>query len=255
MQKIFSVLTMAIVFCILNVASAAQISNKGYIEVEGVYYYEEGVSPNKAQRMAELLAYRKLAEEIGELRVDSETVMKNLEDINDEVKVSVRKAISGARIVSSTRDNDGNFHCVVRLNVFGGENSLANVAVPKDLEQEDFPQPKFITIDNKYTGLIVKCNGMEISTAIMPKIKSASDQEIYAPKYLNRQVITGRGMVGYADDMDSDVRRAGANPLIVEAMFISGECDVVVSDEDADKILAANKATNFLSNCMVIFVR
>ena len=143
----------------------------------------------------------------------------------------------------------------MRLNVFGGENSLANVAVPKDLEQEDFPQPKFITIDNKYTGLIVKCNGMEISTAIMPKIKSASDQEIYAPKYLNRQVITGRGMVGYADDMDSDVRRAGANPLIVEAMFISGECDVVVSDEDADKILAANKATNFLSNCMVIFVR
>ena len=96
---------------------------------------------------------------------------------------------------------------------------------------------------------------MEISTAIMPKIKSASDQEIYAPKYLNRQVIAGRGMVGYADDMDSDVRRAGANPLIVEAMFISGECDVVVSDEDADKILAANKATNFLSNCMVIFIR
>ena len=99
MQKIFSVLTMAVVFCILNVASAAQISNKGYIEVEGVYYYEEGVSLNKAQRMAELLAYRKLAEEIGELRVDSETVMKDLEDINDEVKVSVRKAISGAKIL------------------------------------------------------------------------------------------------------------------------------------------------------------
>ena len=38
-------------------------------------------------------------------------------------------------------------------------------------------------------------------------------------------------------------------------MKVSDNCDVVVSDEDADKILAANQSTKFLINCAVVLVR
>ena len=49
--------------------------------------------------------------------------------------------------------------------------------------------------------------------------------------------------------------RAGSTPLVVKAVKLSGACDVVVSDEDAEKILSANKATNMLASCAVVLVR
>jgi hypothetical protein len=42
--------------------------------------------------------------------------------------------------------------------------------------------------------------------------------------------------------------------MTIQAMFVE-DCDVVVSDEDADKILAANSKANFLSKCMVVFLK
>ncbi len=51
--------------------------------------------------------------------------------------------------------------------------------------------------------------------------------------------------------------RCGDNPLIVKAVGRAGGmamCDVVVSDQDADLILAENHKTKFLDQCKVIFV-
>lgn len=158
-----------------------------------------------------------VAESIGEVHVTSESTMKNLSELNDEVRLVVEKIVQGARIVSTTRDSEGNFHAIVRLNLFGGANSIANVVVPKDQPIEAFPQPKISTISSNYTGLIVDCRGQLISTAMLPKIKSVSGQEIYAFKYLDRNMVVGRGMLSYADNPNSGMQRAGNNPLIIQA--------------------------------------
>ena len=67
------------------------------------------------------------------------------------------------------------------------------------------------------------------------------------------QTAAGKGMVEYSSSIDSP--RAGSSPLVVKAVKLSGACDVIVSNDDADKILSANQSTNILANCAVVFVR
>lgn len=255
-KKIFSVV-MASIFFLASFVYAAQdiqIQGNGFIEVEGMKYFEQRVPLDSLRRMAIMDAYRSMAESIGELHVTSESTMKNFSELNDEVRMAVEKIVQGARLVSTTRDSEGNFHATVRLNLFGGTNSIANIVIPKDQPIEAFPQPKISTISSNYTGLIVDCGGQLVSTAMLPKIKSVSGKEIYAFKYLDRNMVVGRGMVDYSDSINSGTQRAGNNPLIIQAIFVQ-DCDIVISDDDADKILAANSKSNFLKNCMVVFIK
>lgn len=256
MKKKFFSLVMAAMFLLASLVSAAEIQGNGYVEVEGIQYFVQGKSLNELRRMAELRAYQKLAEEIGDLHITSSSTFKN-ETLDETIKAEVDKTVRGAKIVSVTRDNEGTFTAKVRLNLFGGASSLANVVVPKDTPVEPFPSfnPKFETIDSNYTGLIIDCAGQNLSSAVLPKIQSVSGKEVYAFKYLDRNIVVGRGMVNYSDSANTGTQRAGNNPLTVQAMFIQGDCDVVVSDDDAEKILAANSKSNFLKNCMVVFVK
>ena len=89
---------------------------------------------------------------------------------------------------------------------------------------------------------------------MLPKIESISGEKIYAFEQVSRQTVVSRGMVTYADSMESGVNRAGSNPLKITANMVNN-CDIVISDEDADKILLANQATNFLKNCLVVIVK
>ena len=263
MTKKFFSMVFAAMLLIASVVAAeefqqvVEIKAGGVIEVTGRKSYDPDKSLDELRRMAILDAYRYLAESIGNLTISSDSEMQRVSDLSDSVKSSVKATVNGARVVSVTRDDANNFIAKVRLNLYGGANSVANLVVPKDTKVEPFPKfsPKFENIDSNYTGLIIECGGQEISTAVLPKIQSASGKDVYAFKYLERNIVVGRGMVNYSDGANSGTQRAGNNPLTVQAMFIQGGCDVVVSDDDADKILAANQKSNFLKNCMVVFVK
>ena len=51
--------------------------------------------------------------------------------------------------------------------------------------------------------------------------------------------------------------RAGSNPLVVDIIEVrqrvANKCDVVISVEDADRILAENRYSHFLDNYAVMF--
>lgn len=180
--------------------------------------------------------------------------------MNDEINTKVESAVRGAKVTSVYRDNDGAFHAIVRLPIYGGAQSLASAVLPEHSQVEDFPKPKFTNIDSgsmdkNYTGLIIDCRGLNISTAISPSIKSESGEEIYTYKKISYQTAINKGMVDYSNDINSNEQRASSNPLIVKAISISGECDAVISQADSDKVLLANQTSKFLNNCMVVFVR
>lgn len=253
MKKKFLSILAAGIFFIASLVSAAEIQGNGYIEVEEIQYYVQGKSLNELRRMAEMRAYRKLAEEIGDLHISSSTTMQN-EMIDDTIKAAVEKTVHGAKVIV-TRDSENNFIAKCRLNLYGGTNSIANIVVPQNLKVKELPKPKFVLSDSNYTGLIIDCSGQNLSTAMLPKIQSASGQDVYAFQYLDRNTVVARGMVNYSDSATSGVQRAGNNPLTVTALFVQGECDIVVSDDDAEKILAANQKTKFLNNCMVVFIK
>ena len=254
MRKIFQVVFVLFMLSIFSFA-AASVNNEGYIEVEGVVYYKEGMNPNAMRRISIMDAYRYLAEEVDNLYVTAESTVKDMRDLDEVINTKVETVLRGAKVTSVTRESDGSFHAIVRLPIYGSSQSLASAVLKEDVAIEDFPKPKFINIRSeiKYTGLIIDCRGLNLSTGITPAIKSVGGEVVYAYKNIGYQSAVSKGIVEYTDNMTSP--RAGDTPLVIKAVKISSACDVVVSDEDADKILAANQVTNILSNCAVVLVR
>ena len=259
MKKFFKKLAMVVVALMSSITFAADISNEGYIEGEGISYPDSGQSMGAMRRTAELMAYRDLAEQVETLHISSASTVRNSKLENDVISTKVDAAVRGAKIVARNRNQDGSFQAIVRLPIYGGGQSLANAVLAEKVQVEELPKPKFTnlasSVEKNYTGLIIDCRGKNISTAITPAIKSADGAEIYAYKNVTRQMATEKGMVAYSSDINDATQKLGGNPLTVKAISISGECDAVVSDEDASKILIANQGTQFLNNCQVIFVR
>ena len=260
MKRFFQILLMILVMFPFDSVSAIEIEGNGYIQVECDVDQEPGESSNAMRRIAIMEGYRYLAEQIGDLHVSSSSTVSQYRLTSDEINVSVEKILNGAQVVSVDRDPAGTYHVIVRMPVFGGTNSLASVVLPKKSKEVSFPKPKYSNIESgningNYTGLIVDCRGLNLSTAISPAIESVEGTKIYSYDNISRQSAVSRGIVSYSTEIDSNVQRAGSNPLVVKAMFTSGECDVVVSQEDADRILVANQQSNFLKNCMVVIVR
>lgn len=259
MKKILRLMLAALMVITFSVASAAQIGNDGYVEVEAVVYPEAGQSLNDMRRVAIAEAYRSLAEEVDNLHISSNTTIVKSRRENDQINISVDAVLSGAKIAKVYRDKDGTFHAIARLGVYGGSSSLANAVLPTNVAHEDFPKPKMSTMESisasqNYTGLIVDCRGKKLDTAISPVIQSAGGDRVYAYEQISRQTAISFGMVDYSKDITSGVSRAGNTPLVIKATGVSGNCDPVISQEDADKVLVANQSNHFLDKCSVVIV-
>ena len=252
MRKIFQILLLALML-MFSSASAYEI-NDNYIEYEGIVYPSSEKDPNKLRRMAELIAYQRLAEQVAEVNVDSSSTVRNVCELDETANFKVQTILRNLRYVSEFRDSDGSFHAIIRVYLHSAPNSLAS-AVLKEVPIEDFPPPKFTSIHSEihYSGLIIDCRGLNLSEAIIPTIKADDGTEIYAYKNVGYRAAVDKGMVTYSSSLDSP--RAGNSPLVIKAVSVSGKCDVVISSADGDKVLSANQVAKFLDNCAVVFVR
>ena len=254
MKKFFA-LMLVMVMMIFSSAMAVGFDGGDYIEEEGIVY-QEGQSLNAMRRIAIMDAYRYLSERVDDIHVTSNATVKNLRDLDDEINTKVETVLRGARVMSVTRESDGSFHAIVRLYLNGKAGSLASAVLGESVQIEDFPPPKFTNIvSENYSGLIIDCRGKNLSPAITPAIKSVDGTEIYAYKNIGYQTAVDKGMIAYSTSVDSGVERAGSSPLVIKAVRVSDDCDVVISEEDADIILAYNRSAQFLNNCAVVLVR
>lgn len=255
MKKVFQIL-LAVVMLLTFLPASAYEMNGDYIEYEGIARPGKETDPNRLQRLAQLIAYQKLAEQVSEVNVDSSATVKNVCELDETAMFNVKAALRNMRYVNEFRDADGSFHSVIRIYIHGEPHSLASAVLNKNIQVEDFPEPIYVNaVSSTYTGVIIDCRGQNLSQAITPVIKSADGREIYAYKNLGYQTTISKGMISYSTSVNSGVERAGSSPLTIKAVNISGGCDVIISTADADKILNANKSANFLSNCAVVLVR
>ena len=253
MKKFFLVVLATV---LLTGSAMAAVCGGDYIEAEGVAYFDKKnpQSPNEMRRIAIMDAYRYLAEQVDALYVSAGSTVRNLRDLDDEINTKVTAVLRGAKIKEVIRERDGSFRAIVCMPAYGSQ-SVASVVL-KEVEVEDFPKPKVVNLPSaSYTGLIIDCKGKGLSQAIAPAIKSVDGMEVYAYKNLGYDTAVNRGMIDYSTSVTSGVERAGSSPLVVKAVKVSGDCDVVVSAADADKILNANQAAHFLNDCAVVFVR
>ena len=251
--------------------AATEISDDGYVEVDGVG--EPGQSYSAGIRAAELVAFRKAAEAIGDMNLDSESSVEQGLTQNDTIRTKLNAVLHRAKVVNEYRDSNGYYHATVRVPVFGSHSSVASAVLPKNEKIEAFPKPQAkvvtaaehvkeshdtVVLVGGYTGVIIDCRGLGLTTAMSPVIKTDKGEKVYGYKNLNSDVVISKGMASYAKSTTENVSRAGAKPLIIKAVNVDGygsPCNPVISTMDANRMLAENANSHFLDKCAVVFVR
>lgn len=242
--------------------------NQSVIEAVGIGFPSaEATSAGQgrmlARRAAIVDAYRNLAETIQGVRVDAETTMQNLQITSDVVKTKVSGLIQGAKILREQAMADGSYKVVIAVNLYG-EGSLADIALNQVKPDRivDFPQaaaPQYST-GSPYTGVVVDARGLGLEATFSPRIYDENGRIIYGNMYIDTNLAISQGMVDYAPTAEmaqaaeSGQSRAGSCPIVVKAIAVKdNNCNVVISNADAEKILQANQTGGFLRKLAIVF--
>jgi TolB-like protein len=111
--------------------------------------------------------------------------------------------------------------------------------------------------DENYTGLVIDGRDLPVERSQSPSILDEEGNLLYpyekhAP---NEDYVNASGMVDYNVEVREQTR-AGKHPLVVQAIRLSGNFhdDLVVSNEDAERIRRAQKRSRFLWQWKVVFL-
>lgn len=248
---------------------------------------QEGSAAKKrllAKRAAITDAYRKLAEAVEGVHVDSQTLVKQLEVASDEVRTSVSGVIKGARVVDENVTEDGAYEVRVELPMFG-DNSLASAVMITSLNNHrknlpasallgDEPPPEAAMVAEQaaqrpqgtvmktsvsYTGVIVDARNLKAKAAMMPSLQDEEGHELYVANLaISDEDMVAQGPVSYAKTLDEAKAngRVGSNPLIIRAKRYKGpfHADLVLGEDEVRQLRAANSSSGLLKKLAVAIV-
>lgn len=224
-----------------------------------------------ARRAAVVDGQRNLLETIYHLSVDSNTTVENSVLTSDVIQTKVSGILSGARVVSEEFDG-GIYHVVMAVPKYGA-GSVADVvyrdvlkntsAEPMDTPSADYEEDTTdVTSSTGYTGLIINAKGLPLERTFCPGIFDTNGRAIYGVRNVDPDYAVAHGVAAYAEgeeawtDAEIGNGRAGTNPLIIQAVGLrertKHQCDVVVSVEDGDRILAENQKSGFGARYAVV---
>lgn len=251
----------------------------GHIDWEEGYIYavgdgvppKEAVSPAqarvRAKRAAIDTAYARLLEMAEAVRIDAESTTVNYINESHVVATRVSGLVQNAEIVTLRHFEDGSYQIKMRMPINGRE-GIASAVLPMQMEKAIRIGIAYeISIEHiseeaepgeAYTGLIVDARGLEVQPAMYPRLITMAGEVIYDLMCANPNAVIEKGLVDYCLDMEvaENSPRVGGNPLIVESISVSGEygADIVLTEEDAEKILSVNSIDNFFGEVKVIVV-
>jgi len=108
------------------------------------------------------------------------------------------------------------------------------------------------------TGLIIDARKVPLSPALCPAILAEDGRLVYDVRHAQRLWFMQHGGVTYMSDLDAAKadNLMGVNPKIVEALSVarSNGCDIIVSDDDADRLIFLRERLPFFAECRLIIV-
>jgi hypothetical protein len=222
----------------------------------------EAAARPAAIRAAKQIALRDALELIKGISLNSQTTIKAEMVENDQVNTSVSGFMQGFQFEPSPHYmSDGTVEIEVTVPI-DGANGLGGAifggASPLLQDKPVAPVPA-APKPGAYTGLVIDAKGLNLKPALMPRILSEGDREIYGSAMVTRDFAVKYGMCGYSKSVSGAQKladRVGDNPVVVKAVKISGpnKADVIISTKDAELIQNAAKSMSFLSECRVIMV-
>jgi len=120
------------------------------------------------------------------------------------------------------------------------------------------PGPTSESETGPFSAVLVDCRGLGIEAVMSPKLYDTAGREIYGTVRVSHDYAIEVGVVAYPRSMAEAINgsRAGSHPLIVRAVGFADKhrFNPVISKEDGDRILAANRRDGFLERTAVLFL-
>ncbi len=203
---------------------------------------------------AKLDALRNLLAVINGIALTSETTVENQMLANDVVKTRVEGIARNYRMVGEPRYyDDGSIEVTIEMSLDG---PFLEAVLP---EKMGGGHPLASAVPGvAYTGLIVDATGLGARPALAPRILSEDGEEVYGSSFVSRDWAIQYGMAGYEKDLDAALKndRVGDKPLVTKGLKAVGpnRADIVISNEDAQKLHSMKDNLSFLEKCRVIII-
>lgn len=244
--------------------------NNGVIQATGLGFAPfNAINPSQgvamARRAAVMDAYRNLLETVKGMRIDADTTVSNLQ-VSDTIRSKVSGVIRGAHVVSEQPSGDGGYKVTVEIKMYG-DNSVAAAVLGNQGPAIPLPEPTKLAPSTQtyapampdYTGIVIDARGLGLERVMSPAVYDDKGRAIYGTRNLDSTFVVKYGMADYItndeiSEVGSGKSRAGNNPLIIKAVAVKDfNANIVISEDDANKILIANKQTGFLTKAAVVF--
>jgi len=233
----------------------------------------DAISPGQkrltAERAAEVLAYRKLAEFFDGVAVVGDSMVKDAALQYDIVRIAVAGFVKGATVVQKEYNREEETALVIMKVGMTGPGSFGEAIYSKVLkpevkkefiEPQTVPQykPKPVPVEEKFDGLVVDASEQNFRPALINRIFTQKGEVLYDPSKISQKVLVEQGCGEYTNSVDKAKaaleQRGVANPMVIKASGSVNPSDLQISDEDSVKIFSANQKANFLSAAKVAFV-
>lgn len=248
-----------------NTANGEKITADGYgVLPTGIPI---GRAKVMARRAAIVDAQRNLVETVQGTAVDSETTVNNFILTDDVVKTKVSGLIKGATVIEEELLEDNMYRVVMSVPMYG-VGSVAEIAydavignnTPQNIPMADSAfVENYVPAENMYTGLVIDASGSELEKTFCPAIYDTNGRVIYGVNNVDKDYAISNGIVEYSSDINSLNTRAGSKPILIKIVSLKprvvNKCDVIISVEDADRLLAENQRSHFLDKYAVVFVK
>jgi hypothetical protein len=256
-----------------NAQVQQQIPNAGTIDWQDQMLQSTGIGapnpkvPLAAQRAGALeaakrVALRNLLETVKGMYINSETTVENAMMVSDVINTRVEGIVRNFTVVDTRYMSTGDVEVDVKVPLSG---VLADALLPSPWSTmspgQGYPgfQASGLSPQSAvYTGLIIDAKGVGVRPAMAPKILDQQGNEVYGTGYVSRDYAVQIGVVGYEKDINRarTNERVTNNPLVVKGLKASGtnSTDIVISNADAQKILAAAQNLNFMEQCKVMVI-
>jgi hypothetical protein len=296
--KLF-VLSIIVICLIENLGQQIYAQGKGTGQIDWVEGYISGKgegtatpSGNKvkdqlrAVRAATILAQRALLETVKELKIDSQTKVRNKMVQEDVIKTRIEGTIQGAEIVKQDVRWEGDTPfatvemriCLSGIGACKSETSLisalnldhrseqANIPIRRlnDIAPKQGPiaqsvQDIIYDSSKPVTGIIFNLQGLFFERVILPVVITVDAENkpftVYSVKSVDPPIIRTYGVVRYADSIDQARQnpRLGNNAMIIPVSQVTRE-DMIVIEFDAGRIIreTTSYGNDYLKKAKVI---
>ncbi|MEN6358128.1 MAG: hypothetical protein ABFD83_13715 [Armatimonadota bacterium] len=136
------------------------------------------------------------------------------------------------------------------------------VSLAADIKAADADAPTSVkpSVDAEpYTSVIFNTIGYKLDRCMSPKIRRADGSEVWGTVKVDQDFVLEHGIASYATSIAEAMKnsRCGSNPLIIRAIGKAGgrfNSDPVISDADAQALMAENAKCGFMDKLNVIIV-